>query len=593
LQQKKFIAICSLAAGALMQGHAIAQQCATPSTGAVIHDSGAQPIYVDALKGLDSTSCGENSSACKTLTQALRQATKYSVVRIIMNPGAYRESVSLPAEFGSSASRTLVIESAQPGTAIIDGADSWTGWVANSDGTFSHPWPYAWGYAAQPFLVSGGPSIGCLGLRREMVFINGIQLTQILQGPLMQPGTFFVVDGQMDANSAGDCPALSEGPHTIVIYPPRGVNVPTADVEVAVRNNLFTTADFGAQNLKLKGLVFQHDNSGANISGFAAVRIVGDNSKKQGANILLDSVTVRDNNWQGLVLHANLDITIRNSTFTANGENGVEVYRPLNFLFAGNTVTYNNWRGLQGGLTGWDANGMKVVRAHFVEVDDSSFDNNFTGGLWFDTDSENLCITGSSFNQNNTNGLYFEAIQGPVLVNQSVFYKNHGHGLQVANSTRITIRQSTSFDNGANAFFIGGSATPRDVANWQLPGTNYKLLTQDWVFDGVIFASGPDTTAGSNLIGTSLTTVTPFISTLLSNYNNWYAPNNPAPFSVPEHGKLNVSGWQVLTRQDANSSQFAVTSPALPPAPVCIGLDCRNGNGSAPQNTGRGKLRQP
>ncbi len=421
-----------------MQGSAIGQQCTTPSHGAVIHDAGARRIYVDAAKGSDSPRCGEISSACKTITQGLNHGTKYSVVDVIVNPGTYRETISLPSQFGSSTSRTLIIEAAESGTAIIDGADRWAQWTLNGDGTFSHSWQYAWGYAAQPFLKTGGPAVGCLGLRREMVVVNGIQLTQVLQGPLTQAGTFFVVDGQSDSNPADNCPALAAGQRSIVIDPPDGVNISTADVEVAVRNNLFTTGESGAQNLELKGLVFQHDNNGANISGFGAISISGDNSKKLGANILLDSVTARNNNWQGLILHANSNITVRNSTFSANGENGVEVYRPLNFLFTGNTVTYNNWRGLQGGLTGWDADGMKVVRAHFVQVDKSFFSNNFTGGLWFDTDSENLCITGDTFSENLTNGLYFEAIQGPALVYQSVFYKNHGQGLQTANSSRIT-----------------------------------------------------------------------------------------------------------------------------------------------------------
>lgn len=567
MRQKTLLIVCSMTAGVLMQGSVVGQQCATPSTGAGIHRAGAKRIYVDVMKGSDAARCGEISAACKSIGEGLREATQFTVADVIVNPGTYRETISLPSEFGSSSSRTLIIEAAQSGTAIIDGADRWPDWTSNGDDTFSHVWPYTWGYAAQPFLKTGGPAVGCLGLRREMVFVNGNQLTEVLQGPLTQAGTFFVVDGQSDSNTVDNCPALTAGPRAIVIYPPADVNVSTADVEVAVRNNLFTTGESGAQNLELKGLVFQHDNNGANISGFGAIRIVGENSKKLGANILLDSLTVRNNNWQGLVLHANSNVTVRNSTFTANGENGVEVYRPLNFLFTGNTVTYNNWRGLQGGLTGWDADGMKVVRAHFVQVDKSSFSNNFTGGLWFDTDSENICVTSDTFNENLTNGLYFEAIQGPALVYQSIFYKNHGQGLQVANSSRITVMQSTAFDNGANALFIGGSTTPRDVANWQNPGVSYKLLTQDWMLDGVNFASGPDTVAGSNLIGTSLDSIALFTSTLLSNYNDWYAPNNPTPFDVPGHGKINLSGWRKLTGQDAKSSETAVISAALPPAP--------------------------
>ncbi|MGB6199704.1 MAG: right-handed parallel beta-helix repeat-containing protein [Candidatus Acidiferrales bacterium] len=569
-----------------MQSSIFGQQCATPSTGARISDAGATKIYVNAAKGLDSNSCGHRSRPCKTITGALSQATDHEVADVIVNPGTYREAISLPSQFGEGSSRTLVIEAAQTGTAIVDGADQWRGWISNGDGTYFMAWPYTWGYAAQPFLSTGGPALGCLGLRREMAFINGVQLTQVLQGPLTQPGTFRVIDGQGDSNSGDTCPELSSGSHAITVRPPSGTNMSVANVEIAVRNNLFTTSAAGAQNLELKGLVFQHDNNGANISGFGAIRISGDNTSHEGANILLDGVTARYNNWQGLVLSANLDITIRNSTFTRNGENGVEVYRPLNLLFAANTVTYNNWRGSQGGLTGWDADGMKVVKAHYMEVDNSSFNSNFTGGLWFDTDNENLCIVGDSFNENTTNGLYFEATQGPALIYRSVFHKNHGHGLQAANSARITVRQSTLYDNGGDALFIGGSATVRDVSNWQRPGVAYHLLTQDWVLDGVNLAAGPDTAPGSALIGTSLSTLNSFTTTLFSDYNDWFAPNSSALFNVPGQGNHTLGGWHNLAGQDAHSTQAAVNSEALPPSPICIGPDCA-GNAPAAEKPAR------
>jgi hypothetical protein len=566
--------ICVAMGGVFMQSGILGQQCATPSSGAAVNDVGATKILVDTENGLDSSSCGEREHPCKTITQALNQAANHQVADIIVNPGTYREAISLPREFGESSSRTLVIEAALADTVIIDGADRWTSWDANGDGTYSLPWPYTWGYSSQPFTISGGPAIGCLGLRREMVFIDGSQLTQVLRGPLTQAGAFLVVDGQNDSNPGDTCPALSAGPHRITLRPPAGTNVSSADVEVAVRDNLFTTSTVGAQNLELKGLVFQHDNNGANISGFGAIRIAGDNANHDGANILLDRIMARYNNWQGLVLSANFNVTVRNSAFSWNGENGVEVYRPLNFLFTGNTVTYNNWRGSQGGLSGWDADGMKVVKAHSMEVDNSSFSNNLTGGLWFDTDNENLCITGDSFSENSTNGLYFEATQGPVLVYRDILYKNHGHGLQTANSARITVRQSTVYDNRADALFIGGSTSPRDVSNWQRPDVAYHLLTRDWVLEGVNFAAGPDTASGSGLIGTSLSTIAPFTVTLLSDYNNWYAPNNSASFNLPGQEDHTLGGWHILTGQDAHSTQAAVTSDAVPSSLICIGLDC-------------------
>jgi len=83
-----------------------------------------------------------------------------------------------------------------------------------------------------------------------------------------------------------------------------------------------------------------------------------------------------------------------------------------------------------------------------------------------------------------------------------------------------------------------------------------------------------DTASGSGLIGTSLSTIAPFTVTLLSDYNNWYAPNNSASFNLPGQEDHTLGGWHILTGQDAHSTQAAVTSDAVPSSLICIGLDC-------------------
>jgi Right handed beta helix region len=565
-----------------------AQSCITPSTGATINTTGATQIYVDATSGADNPSCGASGSPCKTINYGLSQASTHSVAQVNVNAGTYREAVTLPASYNENASsNTLIIKATAAGTAIVEGADQWTGWTNNGNGTFSKSWPYTWGYAGQPFSGTGGPALSCVGLRREMMFINGTPMTQQLQGALTTAGTFSVVDNTAD--SAGVCPTLS-GTAMITVYPPAGTNMSTADIEVSTRGGSTTAstgglfnAPNGAANLEVSGLVFQHDNTPANTFGSSAVNIHGADQNGLGANVLFDGVTVQYSNWIGLYSTHNFNLTMQNSTFTQNGEDGVEVQQPKNFLFTGNTVTYNNWRAYSGcpSCTGWDMDGAKFLRGHGVEVDNSTFANNLTGGLWFDFDNENICVQTSQFHDNLTNGLFIEATQGPVLLYQDQVYQNGANGLQTANSENVTVRQSTVYDNGAAGLFIGGQTAGRSVSDWETGG-NYSLIAENWIYDGVNFATGPHSATGAYLLNTSLGTIAPFTSTLWTDYNDYYAPSNSTPF-YPSSAKTYaqwltlISGNGFSPGQDVNSNQNSITSNALPAAPTCIGWDCPGG----------------
>lgn len=578
-----FIVCTGLAAAGV---RVVAQSCITPSTGATI-GAPTEQIYVSASAGTDGAGCGTSGSPCKTINYGLGQAaaTGHSA-QVNVAAGTYREQIILPGYYNESATSTLlIIKATTPGTAIVEGADPYTGWNNNGDGTYSHSWPYTWGYATQPF--SGGPALSCTGLRREMMFINGVPMTQQLQGPLTSPGTFLVIDNQSDPGAV--CPTLS-GAAMITVYPPSGTNMSTADVEVSTRGGNSTTpgglfySPSGAANLEISGLVFQHDNTPANNLGYAAISFYGADQNGYGPNVMLDGVTVQNNNWIGVYSTHNYDMTMQNSTFTQNGEDGLEVQQPKNFLFNGNTVTYNNWRAYSGcpSCTGWDMDGAKFLRGHGIEVDNSTFAYNLTGGLWFDYDNENICVQTSSFHDNLTNGLFFEATQGPALIYQDQIFQNMANGLQTANSENITVRQSTVYDNGAAGLFIGGQTAGRSVTDWETGG-NYSLIAENWVYDGVNFATGPHSATGAYLLNTSLGTIAPFTSTLWTNYNDYYAPSNSTPFYIGS-GAKSYSQWLALisgngynSGQDIGSNQNSVTSNALPSAPPCIGWDCPGG----------------
>src|SRR5450631_848984 len=87
-------------------------------------------VYVDATNGSDSNS-GDVSSPFRTIQAAINKANTYNRAsvgtKVIINPGVYRESVSISNSSATAA--TLTVQAATTGTAIISASDVLNGWT--------------------------------------------------------------------------------------------------------------------------------------------------------------------------------------------------------------------------------------------------------------------------------------------------------------------------------------------------------------------------------------------------------------------------------------------------------------------------------
>src|SRR5205823_9258399 len=125
---------------------------------------------------------GTAAAPVKTLTKATQLAlanNKLNIAtRVIIQPGVYRESLQLFSTSSDTAA-PISFEAAKKGTVIIDGADVWTGWQAEPSltNTYSHAWTTDWGVEPTP---SGWPTTPQIVRRREMLFVNGKLLKQVL-----------------------------------------------------------------------------------------------------------------------------------------------------------------------------------------------------------------------------------------------------------------------------------------------------------------------------------------------------------------------------------------------------------------------------
>jgi hypothetical protein len=501
-------------------------------------------IYVDANLGSDSN-VGARSTPFKTIQAATNKANTYNqqgtAVRVIVNPGVYREAVTIGSYKATSA--TLIIQAAIAGTAIIDGANVLTGWTQQNSTTYQTTWPYSLASCAVP---SGWPAFAPVVQRAEMVFVNGVALTEVMSGNDLKPGTFYVNDQD----------------HLIYVAPPAGTRMTTAAVEAAVRPQ---TLSLGSRtNVVLRGLVFRH---AANCFNTSSATINSSN------NVLIDSVQALWNNWGGLGINSSSNVTVQNSVASYNGGVGFMGNKDQNALYKFNQSDYNNWRGAQGAFYDWAMGGAKFAKMRNATVQNHFSYNNQAEGLWFDTDNKNIVIDDATLAGNVQAALQLERNEGPITVENSHLCSS-GQGVNVLTSPNLTVKNNTFYNNsGTNKYqaeiFIAGQPGGMIITDWQT-GQDYDLFTTGMVLSGNSFENAA---AGQLVFGTYLsgTDWTQFASTLKASGNRWYDPLTANSFKVPNSKIVNLSGWQGAVQTDYTSSwQLPTTSPVgacTPPAP--------------------------
>ncbi len=150
-------------------------------------------LYVDATAGSDSNP-GTQALPLKTIGKAVQLAVvnnQNSIgTRVTINPGTYRENIFMGATT-TDTNLPITFQAATNGTVIVSGSVLYTGWQPDGGNSsiFKNAWPNKWGLCpANPT----GPPEQSIVLRREMIFVNGTQLTQVLSRAQVLPGTFFV-----------------------------------------------------------------------------------------------------------------------------------------------------------------------------------------------------------------------------------------------------------------------------------------------------------------------------------------------------------------------------------------------------------------
>lgn len=421
-----------------------------PADAAVLHVDGVgydRQIWPDGSEALPYPTI----SMAVARAQQLRKAGQ--AVRILVGPGTYRETVSIGS---SGANPPLVLESAEPGQAVVSGADVETRWTPVDGGPLvSAPWDQAWGLAPVP-AGWDGIEVPAAVRRREAVLIDGTPLTQVLTEAELVPGTFLV----------------DESGGRLVVHPPTAAG-DLADhlVEVAKRSRVLLI-NGTADDVTIRGFTFE-----AGAAPFEKhMAYVSD-----ATDVLIEGNTFRRSSWGGLGLCCTSGITVRDNRAVDNGGNGIDSYKATDLILAGNTITGNNVRGGTNGYTGWSVAGSKHLLLRDALLTGNTYEANRARGLWLDTDVSNVVVAGDRSCSNSRDGLFVEAVQGPLTIEDSTFCGNGRGGVVVATSGNATLQRSVLSANATgNLVFTGerirtwtdhetgATVTMGDFENWTL-----------------------------------------------------------------------------------------------------------------------------
>lgn len=500
-------------------------------------------LYVDGTKGSDSNP-GTSSLPLKTIGAAvtLADTNNFNSVgtRVVINPGTYREALNL-SFVKRNTSLPMTFQAATNGTVFVSGADVWTGWATYNGNPqiYTHNWPYQYGVCSAD--AAPAPMQQQIMLRREMVAVGGVPLTQVLTLSAMQPGTFYV----------------NEASALLYVRPAAGTDMSTAKVEVSTRPTLFALNQ--ASNVVLRGLTFQYSNA-CHQNG--AVVVYGSN------NILFDHDTFVWNNSVGAFFQSSQSFTVQNSVANHNGQTGFYTSTVKNNLWQSDTASYNNWRGAQGAFYGWDTGGGKFMFTHSGTFKQLSTNFNQTAGIHFDTDDQNITVS-SLVHANNVMGFELEKSQGPTSVTGSYFCGSGMLGLTfdggfvVRNSPSLTLTGNQIVGNYTNQIAIIGVAGGILVTNWETGATQNLFTEKMTSTSNTISGNAASQVFRDSYLGGTDWTL--FETTLNSNKNSWWADTNTTSFTTPLLGKqhhLGLPDWQALTAQDALSTWTKTSEPA-------------------------------
>jgi len=422
---------------------------------AVIDSSNLQKtVYVNInhINADDTNSGLDPESPVKSLQKAIDLCAD-TASRIIIYPGHYRSYIDINSD------QLLIIEAAEYGKVYISGSDVFENWQPQ-DTLYAHTWEYDWGYFDDSNFCFGPCNLSDYQKRRELLFINGNAVTQVVKKSNLKENTFYV-DEENDQ---------------ILLNPPAGADIASATIEVSTRGfnvynegrngSLVIASVFNDAGLILRGLTFQHT---ANTPHQDALTISNTN------NLLVENCVFQWNNGVGFQIQNCSNTTLQNLIARYNGERGMGVSAGSNILISNVDLYENNWRTNAAKIIAHDAAGIKLAGG--IEnciMDNIQGWNNYCPAIWFDWNNGDYTIKNSTFKHNQEEGIMLEASRKPARIENCTFLYN-GVGIMGYGHANVTVDSCFFFANGAQISLGQDGRTVSQDNDWEINSRNWTI----------------------------------------------------------------------------------------------------------------------
>ncbi len=505
---------------------------------------------------------GSAANPLKTIQAAFEKMIPHkeagTSVRILFYPGVYRD-VLVGGESRQfwripDNNALLVFAAKEKGKAIFSGSDVWSGWTNEGNGLWSKSWPYDWGAPGAGIdSTPGAPPVSELAARRELVFVGGVRLTQVLKKSDLREGSF-----QVD-----------EAGNKLTLKLRAGLNPNTTTTEVATREQL--SYIWNRSNIIIRGMVFQHSANKFREGAVAFQEGDGVNFPKNCRNIRVVDTQIINNGQLGLDNYCENALMLRNQV-NDNGFGGIMGGSVTGWLLEDNQTNGNAWRSWAGGYKGWATAGLKVLDVHNFTARRHEAKYNYAQGFWIDTNNTDITLEDSTISNNLLDGVFLEASAGPFTVKNNLICNNTGADVLLSAVAKVTLENNRILSSapigpdpndkalGVAIFYSElrrkddlfgfGQFPMRDITftNNKIVSAGQRNLTGGWIYYKLDDPKDDERQADYET----------FVQTFRASGNTYYSPLTK-PFGWVDTAKgygenYDFGTWKTLTKQDGGSS---------------------------------------
>ncbi len=467
-----------------------------------------------------------------SIEKALNRS-KNTASKIIIYPGTYRNNLNL------FSNELLILEASEKGEVIIAGSDRFDSWQKQGE-YYITDWHYDWGFFQDSNFCFGPCFMEEVQKRRELLFINGKYVKQVVTPDSLEENSFYV-DEENDK---------------VVLFPPADVILDESLVEISTRGfdkydqgrngSIVTATVYNGKGLVLRGISFQH---AANTAHQGSLTILNTD------NLLIEDCIFQWNNGVGLEMENCSNVSIRNTKFKNNGQRGMGIGHGENMVLQNLEISHNNWRMNAPKMISHDAAGIKIFGStKNVILDSIHAYNNYCSAIWFDWNNSNYKIKNSVAENNQETGLMLEGSRKPAYVINCVV-RNNGVGIKGYGHANVTIDSCLVYANNIQLSLGQDGRIVDQDENWE---TN----TQEWkIFHSRFIATDESQEVLSffeyhNPNEPSTYASKDFFETVTADYNTYYHPSKKNIFPdghTLDSDDLTLKLWQRITGQDKNS----------------------------------------